>query len=90
MDVRLGGRLVGLDGLGVALSRGGNAAVALLLAFSLACGGDRNELRTPTGPTPTSNRAPVASGSIPAQSVPRDESVHLELAQYFSDPDGDP
>ncbi|MCY3838860.1 MAG: carboxypeptidase regulatory-like domain-containing protein [Gammaproteobacteria bacterium] len=37
-----------------------------------------------------SDRAPVPSGSIPAQSVPRGESVRLELAQYFSDPDDDP
>ena len=79
MDVRLGGRLVvvdtleeflELDGLG-ARGCGGNAAVALLLAFSLACGGDGNEPRAPTGPTPTTNRAPVRLGSIPAQSVPQ-------------------
>ena len=66
------------------------AAVALLLAFSVACGGDGNEPGTPTGPTPTTNRAPVTSGSIPAQSVPQGDSVHLELAQYFSDADDDP
>ena len=64
-------------------------AVALLLTFATACG-DGDGPRTPTAPSPTTNRAPVTSGSIPAQSVPRGESVRLELVPYFSDPDDDP
>ena len=64
-------------------------AVALLLTLASACGGKGDEPRTPTGPTPLTNLAPVPSGAIPAQSVPLGESVRLELAQYFSDPDDD-
>ena len=35
------------------------------------------------------SRAPVATGSIPAQTVPVGESGSLNLGEYFSDPDGD-
>ena len=69
-------------------------AVALLLTFATACG-DGDGPRTPTAPTspttPTAptNSAPVTSGSIPAQNLPPNESIRLDVAQYFSDPDGD-
>ena len=78
-------------------------AVALLLTFATACG-DGDGPRTPTAPTspttptaPTSpttptaptNSVPVTSGSIPAQNLPPNESIRLDVAQYFSDPDGD-
>ena len=62
-------------------------AVALLVPFALACGDDGPG--TPTGPSPATNRAPVAVGSISAQTLPLGESVRLDMAQYFSDPDGD-
>ena len=35
------------------------------------------------------NRAPVAVGSIPATELVIDEGLALNVAQYFSDPDGD-
>ena len=31
----------------------------------------------------------MTSGSIPAQNLPPNESIRLDVAQYFSDPDGD-
>ena len=37
----------------------------------------------------TPNRAPVAPDSIPAQSLRPGETAKLDLASYFSDPDGD-
>ncbi len=37
----------------------------------------------------TPNRAPEPSGSIPAQSVQAGQTLTLEVAGYFSDPDGD-
>ena len=37
----------------------------------------------------TPNRAPVPSGSIPAQSLNPGRAVTLDVARYFSDPDGD-
>ena len=36
----------------------------------------------------TPNRAPVPAGSIPAQSVTAGQTVRLDVASYFSDPDG--
>ena len=64
------------------------AAGALLLTFATACG-DGDGPRTPTAPTSPTNSVPVTSGSIPAQSLPPNESIRLNVAQYFSDPDGD-
>ena len=70
--------------------RAGAISIGLAAAVTLlpACGGD-DKRQTPTGPTPTANRAPEPAGSIPAQAVPLGESVDLDAAQYFSDPDGD-
>ncbi len=36
------------------------------------------------------NRAPVVGGAVPAQSVFVDESISVDVAPSFSDPDGDP
>ena len=38
----------------------------------------------------TPNRAPVAVGTIPAQTVNTGQTVRLDVASYFRDPDGDP
>ena len=35
------------------------------------------------------NRAPVAAGSIPAQTLGAEETVTLDLSPWFNDPDGD-
>ena len=51
-----------------------------------ACGGDGG---TDPEPPPQSNRPPVASGSLPAQSMTAGESVTVNVAAPFSDPDGD-
>ena len=67
-------------------------AVALLLTFATACGDGPRTPTAPTSPTTTTtptNSVPVTSGSIPAQSLPPNESIRLDVAQYFSDPDGD-
>ncbi|WP_419938349.1 Ig-like domain-containing protein [Candidatus Palauibacter sp.] len=37
----------------------------------------------------TPNRAPAPSGSIPSQSIDRGQTASLDVARYFSDPDGD-
>ena len=61
------------------------AAVVLTSLWAAACGDGA------TGPAPaptTPNRAPVPSGSIPAQTVGVGESVMLNVAAYFNDPDG--
>ena len=54
-------------------------AAALL---ALACSGDAT--------APPANRAPVASGEIPAQRLagPGD-TLSVDLSGYFNDPDGD-
>ena len=58
------------------------------------CGGDGGTTPTPTTPptppppTPPANRAPTASGSIEAQTVLVGESVSVNVAGNFTDPDG--
>lgn len=58
------------------------------------CGGDGGTEPTPvTPPTPPTppppaNRAPTASGSIAAQTIPAGESVTVDVAGNFTDPDG--
>ncbi len=42
-----------------------------------------------TGPTPTPNRAPLPNGSVPVQTVTVGQTTTLDLAGYFTDPDGD-
>ena len=57
-------------------------AAALL---ALACSGDA------TAPVPPANEAPVATGEMPAQRLagPGD-TLSVDVAAYFDDPDGDP
>ena len=57
------------------------------------CGGDGGTAPTSTPPTPPeppppANRAPTAVGSIAAQTIPVGESVTVNVASNFSDPDG--
>ena len=61
----------------------------LLSTVAVGCGDDDGG--SPTSPTPTTpaNRAPTASGSIPSQTLTAGESATVDVAQYFSDPDGD-
>ncbi|MDE0177870.1 MAG: Ig-like domain-containing protein [Gammaproteobacteria bacterium] len=42
-----------------------------------------------TGPAPAPNRAPLASGSITPQTVAAGQTVTINVASYFTDPDGD-
>ena len=59
------------------------AAVVLLSLWTAACGDGTTE------PAPAPNRAPLASGSIPALTVTVGETVTVNVAGYFTDPDGD-
>ena len=58
------------------------------------CGGDGGTEPTPVTPptppppTPPANRAPTATGSIDAQTIPVGESVSVNVAGNFTDPDG--
>ena len=58
------------------------------------CGGDGGTEPTPvTPPTPPTppppaNRAPTTTGSIEAQTIPAGESVTVDVAGNFTDPDG--
>jgi len=58
------------------------------------CGGDGGTEPTPTTPPtpppppPPANRAPTATGSIDAQTVVAGESVSVNVAGTFTDPDG--
>lgn len=57
---------------------------AVLVVWAAACGDGV------TGPPPEpSNRAPLAVGAIPPQTVHVGDSVALDIATYFTDPDGD-
>ena len=58
----------------------------LAVTWAAACGGDGG---TDPEPGPAPNRPPVASGSIPAQTMTVGESVPVNVASLFSDPDGD-
>ena len=70
------------------LFRSLSLAVAMAaLAWSAACGGDGGVTTVPPEPPP--NRAPTASGSIPALTLTVGESVTANAASAFSDPDGD-
>ena len=59
-------------------------AIATLIVLSAAACGD-----AATGPAPTPNRPPVRIGAIPTQTLGVGESVMLNVAEYFNDPDGD-
>ena len=58
----------------------------LAVTWAAACGGDGGT--EPPPPTQQPNRPPVASGSIPAQTITAGESVTVNLGNVFSDPDG--
>ena len=58
----------------------------LAVTWAAACGGDGG---TDPEPGPAPNRPPVASGSIPAQTMTVGESVSVNVASLFNDPDGD-
>ena len=58
-------------------------SAALLSSWAAACGDGATE------PAPVPNRAPVLSGSIPAQTIAVGDTGTVNVASYFSDPDGD-
>lgn len=68
--------------------------LGVCMAVVFGCGDD-NAAPTPTAPTTTPptttvNRAPQASGTVPSQQLPvGSDSAMVNVAQYFSDPDGD-
>lgn len=57
--------------------------VALVAPSAVACGDAATE------PEPIPNRAPVPSGSIPGQTVAVGVTATVDVAGYFTDPDGD-
>ena len=61
------------------------AATALLVLWTAACG----DGGTGPAPAPAPNRAPLASGSISPQTVVAGQTVMVNVASYFTDPDGD-
>lgn len=61
------------------------AAVALVVLWTAACG----DGGTGPAPAPAPNRAPLASGSITPQTVAAGQTVTINVASYFTDPDGD-
>ena len=63
---------------------GGFVHAAILGTLWVAACGDGT-----TGPAPTPNRAPVASGAVPAQTAAVGQTATVNVAAYFSDPDGD-
>ena len=60
------------------------AAAALEVLWAVACADD------PMQPTPDpSNRSPVVTTAIPAQTILIGETAQIDLSAHFSDPDGD-
>ena len=60
--------------------------VALAAIAGIAACGDG----TPDPVAPTiQNQAPVATGTIPAQTVHVGETASVDVSSYFNDPDGD-
>ncbi|MCY3703890.1 MAG: Ig-like domain-containing protein [Gammaproteobacteria bacterium] len=59
----------------------------LAVTWAAACGGEGGT--TEPAPAPQPNRPPVASGSIPAQTMTAGESATVSVGGLFSDPDGD-
>lgn len=55
----------------------------LVALWTAACGDGATE------PAPSPNRAPVPSGTIPALTVAAGSTATVNVASYFSDPDGD-
>ena len=79
-------------------TRGDVDVIVLLAGICMALGfgcGDDNPAPSPTGPTTTTdttvNRPPQASGTVPSQLLHvGGDPATVNVAQYFSDPDGDP
>ncbi|MCY3704267.1 MAG: Ig-like domain-containing protein [Gammaproteobacteria bacterium] len=61
------------------------AAIALIVLWTAACG----DGGTGPAPAPAPNRAPLASGSITPQTVAAGQTATINVASYFTDPDGD-
>ena len=59
--------------------------LAVLVAFWIAACGDGDDITIPVEP----NRAPVATGAIPAQQLTAGETVTFNVSSFFNDPDGD-
>ena len=59
------------------------------LSLWIAACGDSGDGTSPVEPG-ASNRPPAAVGTIPARTVTAGETVSVDVASYFSDPDGDP
>ncbi len=62
-----------------------HVAGALIILWSAACG----DGGTGPAPAPAPNRAPVTSGPIEPQTVAVGETVTVNAAGHFTDPDGD-
>ena len=65
----------------------GRPLTLLAVVWAAACGGDSGT--GPQLPQPQPNRPPTASGSIAAQTLTVGESVTVNAASLFTDPDGD-
>ena len=76
----------GIHPSGIVRGRFLRSLALLAVAWTAACGGDGG---TQPEPAPQPNRPPVASGSLPAQSMTAGESVAVNVGAAFSDPDGD-
>ena len=64
-----------------------SAATVVIVLLATGCGDDK---ASPTAPSPISNRAPQATGSIPAVTlVVNGAATTIDIAAQFSDPDGD-
>ncbi|MDE2662881.1 MAG: hypothetical protein OXI39_07750 [Gemmatimonadota bacterium] len=63
----------------------------LTLAVVVGCGGGDSLVvdPDPAPPAPPENRAPEATGAIPAQSIVAGTNATVDLSQFFRDPDGD-
>ena len=59
--------------------------LALLIAAAAYSCGDGGDAVVPA----PANQAPVPVGTVPAQEVPATDTVTVDLAGYFTDPDGD-
>ena len=61
--------------------------VAALAVLALAACDDGTG--APAGPEPTPNRPPLPSGTVSAQTVPVGQTITVDVAANFTDPDGD-
>ena len=71
---------------------GPRLAAGSLICVALVTGCQAKEPGTPTGPgspTAPTNRQPQPQGSIPPQELQEGAEAEVNVASYFSDPDGD-